>query len=371
MKFKIIHDINDIKPFVSHKEEIKFNIKSNGTTIGCYVFKDSKTFDSLEALECRGIIFDASGKIISRPLHKFFNLGERADLTLAKISQRTDIAAIFEKIDGSMIATAWIDGHAQLRSVKSYEADVIHLADGLLFDNKNLREFCFKVASNGMTAIFELSSPNARIVVKQTETELRLLHVRDNVTGEYLLLDPSHILHKWIEEYQISTVNKLTLTIEEMMESLPSMINKEGYVIQFGDGDMVKIKCPWYIRLHRSVTFLRERDIALLALNGEIDDIKSALIEIDIDLKPILETESKVKEILSQYYNEIVDISNTDRHLPRKEFAAKHNGHRLFSLIISNAYYSNYDLEKSLKEWYIQHRLKQDFSLKQLTGTML
>lgn len=52
--FKKIESIEDVKPFVSCKDEIRFLEQPNGATIGCYMFMDSKTFDTVEALECRG-----------------------------------------------------------------------------------------------------------------------------------------------------------------------------------------------------------------------------------------------------------------------------------------------------------------------------
>ncbi|MFN4181023.1 MAG: RNA ligase, partial [Armatimonadota bacterium] len=104
--FKTIHSIDDVLPFVEHKKEIRFTRQPNGARVGCYVFMDGSTFDSLEALECRGIAFDEDGKIISRPLHKFFNLGEKPHTSFQRLSERGDLVSVQEKLDGSMIATA-------------------------------------------------------------------------------------------------------------------------------------------------------------------------------------------------------------------------------------------------------------------------
>jgi len=93
---------------------------------------DSNTFDSPEALECRGIAFDQSGKVISRPLHKFFNVGEKEWLSSDSLMKRSDISAIFDKIDGSMIATAWVNGELRLRSKKEFDSKVVELSYYLL-----------------------------------------------------------------------------------------------------------------------------------------------------------------------------------------------------------------------------------------------
>lgn len=42
-----------------------------------YVFTIDTTFNTAVARECRGLKFDRDGKLIARPFHKFFNLGEK------------------------------------------------------------------------------------------------------------------------------------------------------------------------------------------------------------------------------------------------------------------------------------------------------
>jgi RNA ligase len=110
--FKHITHISDVQPHVAHKEEIRFYKQPNGITMSLYLFMDSKTFDSPEARECRGAAFDEEGNLVSRPLHKFFNMGEKDYLTPEKLKERTDVAAVFDKLDGSMVATAWVKGLA-------------------------------------------------------------------------------------------------------------------------------------------------------------------------------------------------------------------------------------------------------------------
>jgi RNA ligase len=115
-QFKRIEHIDDIRSAVTGKEEIKYILQPNGTTIVCYMFQDSHTFDTPEAIECRGIAFGSDGKIVSRPLHKFFNMGEKAWLTPDELLKRDDVVAIYDKLDGSMIATSYHNGKLEFRS---------------------------------------------------------------------------------------------------------------------------------------------------------------------------------------------------------------------------------------------------------------
>lgn len=369
--FKHIETINDLQPFVAHKKEIRFYKQPNGITMSLYMFMDSKTFDSPEAIECRGAAFDEEGKIVSRPLHKFFNMGEKDYLSSDKLRDREEngeVVGVYEKLDGSMIATAWVNGELAWRSKKSFNSDVVRLTNEFLDNHAHrdvapsIKEFAHWCASHGMTAIFELTHPEAQIVVPQDMPRLRLLHVRDNVTGTYVLLDKNHPVHEMIKTFDIPMVNKVDLTLQELFDSLESMQNMEGYVVQFSNGDMVKIKCGWYSRLHRSITFLRERDIATLAINEELDDMKRHMTEVGIDLAKVEEVESRLKAILAGIASEVEETAKLGSELSRKEFALMHNKNPLFGLIMK-CYLGE---EVDYLSWYSKNRLKDDFSLKSL-----
>ncbi|CCD89459.1 putative RNA ligase [Bradyrhizobium sp. ORS 285] len=368
--FKTIRHISDVEPAVAGKKEIRFLSQPNGITLGCYLFMDSKTFDSPEALECRGIAFDRAGHIVSRPLHKFFNVGEKEWLAPDRLLSRDDIVAIYDKLDGSMVATAWVDDQLKWRSKKSFNSDVVRLATQLMDQPAHARisAFAKEVASGGMTAIFELTHPDARIVVAQEQPELRLLHVRDNVTGQYVMLDGGHSVHDLIASYRVPLVHRFDgLSLSAAIDSLTEMEGREGYVIQFASGDMVKVKCPWYLRIHRSLSFLRERDIAWLALNEELDDVKGHLAEAGIDLAAVDEVEARLKGMLAGFLDEIEAIYQRDRDLDRKSFAIANKDHPLFGLAMQR-YLGK---EVTLLDWYGRTRLKDDFSLRALVDETL
>jgi RNA ligase len=368
--FKTIRHIDDVRPFVADKKEIRFQRQSNGVTIGCYMFMDSKTFYSPEALECRGIGFDDSGRVVSRPLHKFFNLGEKEWLSPDKVAQRTDLVAVFEKLDGSMLATAWVDNQLQWRSKKSFGSDVVTLTQKMLLepDNAHIEAFSKEVAGDGMTAIFEMMHPQARIVVSVDKPKMRLLHVRDNETGEYVLLDPAHRIHAMVERHGVELAPRFSMTeLSEVLASLDTMQEQEGYVLQFANGDMVKLKCPWYQRLHRSITFLRERDIALAALNEELDDLKAVLAEAGIDLAPVNEVEARVKARMLELMDAIETKAKEGAHLDRKGFALANQKDPLFGLMMAQ-YLGK---EPDLREWFTKNRLKEEFSLRVLADGAL
>lgn len=369
MKFPTIERIDDLRPHVADKKEIRFAEHPNGVTIACYMFMDSATFDSPLAMECRGIAFDRTGAICSRPLHKFFNVGEKDWLTKESILALASAPRTMEKLDGSLIATAWVDGKLAWRSKKSFASDVVRLVEEFIAEqpDESLLAFATTLAEAGYTASFELTHPLARIVVGQDRPQLRLLHVRHNVTGEYVMLDPSHMVHDLIARYGVPCVPIYEVSTDWIFESLEDMRDQEGYVIQFGTGDMAKIKCPWYARLHKSITFLRERDIAAAALAEELDDLKATLAEAGVDLGAVNDIEARVKARLLETQDEVERVIARASGMERKDFAIAHKAHPLFGLLMAE--YQGKDW--SAAEWFTKHRLKEEFGLRVLADGAL
>lgn len=358
--------IDDLRPHVAHKKEINFR-QHGDITLAVYAFSDKDTFDTPWARECRGIAFDAQGNLISRPLHKFFNLGENPESGLEAIRHKT-LVNVFEKLDGSMIATANINGQAAFRSKASFGSDVVKLTNHMVNNGfEHVLAFAQKCVNNNATAIFELTHPQARIVVAPGEPNLRLLHVRDNHSGAYVLTDPQHAVHGWVAECNIELVPRYDLTLDQALESLETMEHQEGYVLQFDDGAMVKVKSPWYLRLHRSVTFMRERDIATLAIHEDLDDLKGLLRSNNMDMSAVEEVETRLKTILLGYTEEIDRLYEDHKHLDKKTFAITLKNNPLHGFLMKK--YSGAE-DVGLIKWYIQKQLPIDFTLRVINDVM-
>lgn len=380
MNFTKIESIETVKSAVLHKKEILWYSPLDTIVCACYIIQDKDTFDSPESLECRGIAFNSStGTVASRPLHKFFNVGERG-YTVENLLNHdpADIAGIYPKLDGSLIATCTKDDETILRSKKSFDGEHVQLAWDCLRDTKlvsgNLvltkttfkyQEFFSYLKDINATAIFELIHPDNRIVVNYAgNPSLVLLHVRDNVSGEYLLLDPNHQLHAAIFNCRVPRVSPIAYSsMKELINSLDTMENAEGYVIQFKNGNMVKLKCPWYLKMHRAVSMLRERDIAELILSEQIDDSKKCLTALGISLDQIHEIENKIKKDILEILGTVELIYSNDHLLSRKDFAIKYKGCEYFSLLMKK--YSGAEID--YKGWYRKNKLEKNFSLKNIS----
>lgn len=353
--FPTIRTLADVLPHIAAKPEIHVRPGPLGSTVICYQFQDSDTFDNPYAAECRGIVFDRDGNIAARPLHKFFNVGERPgtepDLESA--------VRVMDKRDGSMIHTAWLDGQLFLKSKKCWDNSQTAMAWAFLnqTENKRVREMCEGLAEVGMTVIFELTSPANRIVVGYDRTDLQLLHIRDNESGAYL---PGKVLLAIAANAGVKLVDE-GMSVAAALESLPGLTDAEGYVLQFENGDMVKAKGAWYLNLHRTISFTRERDIAEAALEERLDDIKSALATINVDLAAVNAVEARVKQLMLEAFGRwsSVMLSSESAGLDRKAFALRYKDDPLFGLLMAGYQGKAPDW----KDWFRRNKLKQEFSL--------
>jgi RNA ligase len=237
-----------------------------------------------------------------------------------------------------------------LKSKKTFDSDVAKQAMKLITSPgyEGYVRFCSMLMANDETAIFEYTAPDARIVLSYDKPQLKLLHVRDNATGAYWV---GPYLRSYAEMYGVEVVDEVKeffdapaedaysnaqrFNINRMLEAAETREGIEGWVIQFEGGEMVKLKTKWYMERHRTMTFLRERDIAEMVLNESLDDVKAMLVGDGVDITEILKIESDVITEIRWLEAEIEATYEPDKKLSQKDFAIKHKGHKLFGLLMS------------------------------------
>jgi len=361
--FPTIHTLNDMLPAVQHKDYIGVNKQSNGATVICYNISNSESFLTAHEKEARGITFDREGNIVARPLHKFFNLAERAEVQPAVLDW-TKMHAGFDKMDGSMITTGFMDGEFFAKSKKSFESDVAVSAKRFVELNQKYYDFTKYCALAHLTPIFEFTSPNHRIVLRYNQDNMTLLHIRDNFTGEYFMHDE---LAKLAARFEIP-VNKPLFgngfDLTELLHSLNTAEGIEGYVIQFENGEMVKVKTKWYMNLHHAVTFVRERDIARLVLEEKIDDYIAfvSLNAPDADLSHIHRINDTIKGEVEAIDKEVTEIATQYAGSDFKTIAMAVKGHPHFTFIMNMVRGKSNDYLK----YYEANRLREVWSLEQI-----
>lgn len=382
LTFPILHDDVTMRQKVAHKPEIRFMDQENGTVICSYIVSCDGTFDEMYSREARGIVFDKTGKVISRPLHKFSNLNQNPEVQFEKIDW-SKVTRVMDKRDGSMIHTVDVKNtddfwpprfKFNLKSKKSYTSDVAMQAKAFMVvadvkNNIRYGDFCNWCLKNEVTAIFEWTSPIARIVVGYQADALTLLHIRHNVSGEY-------VLHAVLEEVACSFGIPVVADLEHLKEMFtsPEGVKRyieetegvEGVVVQFESGEMLKVKTSWYMERHRAMTFLRERDIAEMTLNETLDDLKSILIGEGCDITEINAIEARVVSELDEIIIEVNAVISENTGFDKKSMAMKYGpqtgNHPYFKLIMNK-----FDgKEPDYKGFYERNYLRERFGITQL-----
>ena len=220
--------------------------------------------------ECRGIILDESDSYrpVCVPFFKFGNYGEPyAD----EIDWKT--ARVQEKIDGSLIKVWNYKGVWQVSTNKT-----INAADANTNNNEDtfLNLFHTAWAKTGKqfselnpdyTYIFELVSPQSRVVIPYPETKLYHTGTRNNHTLQELNLD---IGIEKPKEFAIST-------IEACVEAAKNLDHyHEGFVVVDSQWRRIKVKSPVYVAIHHLLNnIVSEKRILELLLSGENQEVLS------------------------------------------------------------------------------------------------
>lgn len=198
-KFPVIEHIDHVLPYVKDREEFLVAEREGFTVINYMVsMPDTFYMEGVDDLggairrECRGIIFDRNGKLISRPYHKFFNIGER-DETQPYVIDLSRKHVIMEKMDGSMIRPLWINhllGGTRL-ATKMGITDVAMNAEVWLVKQPDVlaKMEWIREWYREYTPLFEWVSKSNQIVIDYAEEDLVLTGIRHTITGEYLSLE--------------------------------------------------------------------------------------------------------------------------------------------------------------------------------------
>lgn len=361
-----ITSLDDFRSKIQHKPEIREAEIAPNLISFCYMISAEDTFDSPEARECRGIVFDkTTGQVVGRPLHKFFNANEREETRPENLP--TEIFRLMDKRDGSMIHTVKVGDGFKLKSKKSFDSDVAKMATEWINkpENKHFYDFCEEVAKNDETAIFEFTAPDARIVLPYNKAELKLLHVRDNKYGLYWNSEFMHAhfgKENCVDEVNLTETYEQGFDIDMLIDEAKTAENIEGWIVQFRCGNMVKIKTDWYLKRHRAMTFLRERDIAQLVLDEGLDDVKSLLVGDGVNIDDILQIERRVVAQLHFLQSDVLSIMLLDGKMERKDFAIKYRDHTHFGLLMAEYVGKQPDY----KAYFERNILREQYSLRQL-----
>lgn len=282
MNFPVLTHIDQVREAIKDRPEFIEAEREVLTGTGLYKYHvfnymvaHTDSFDCPLRRECRGLIFDHEGRVLSRRFHKFFNQGEKPETTNIDLSLPH---VVLDKADGSMITPLVFDRKTIRWATKMGVTDIGEMAFNVANRDRNKIDYVwFAVEQHlaGWTPIFEYISPNNRIVLPYQEEKLILLAIRNNITGEYLSYDDM----KYVAGiHNIPVIQPYSKSID----TLPNETDIEGVVIRFDSGNMIKIKTDWYVAIHRAKeNLLHEKNVLKLILEEKLDDVLPHLMEDD------------------------------------------------------------------------------------------
>lgn len=223
-------------------------IKEEGNLVMLKYNQLASDFSEAIVQECRGIILHKkTWDVVCWPFSKFFNYGEpyAADLNESKLY-------VYQKIDGSLTKVWYFEGYWRLSS-----NGVIDAAEAMVGEEINLLSLFLKTLSRynldwesftstldkEYTYMYELATPDNKVVVSYKDYNLYYLGQRHNRTGEEAYRPDDRISNVGV--YTFQTIDDIINSANQLPDS------EEGYVVRDQNWNRVKIKNPVYFMLHK------------------------------------------------------------------------------------------------------------------------
>ena len=224
---------------------------------------------------CRGLVVTTDGAIVARGFEKFFGWSELPADEQARLAMLP--FTMTEKWDGSLIILFREPKSGRLacatrgsfESEQAIHATAVFRTWHVSLDWKPER----------YTYLFEVIYPANHVVVDYGDLDdLVLLAALDLRTGEDAPAEAARLL---AQGESLGAVGRL-LGVESVAVPLgatPETLaaadrpNREGYVLRFSDGTLVKVKHPDYVRLHRLIFGLSERQLWECLVAGQDPDV--------------------------------------------------------------------------------------------------
>lgn len=212
---------------------------------------------------CRGLVADdATGRIVALPLPKFFNVGEHTAGQPYAPALPDEPFEVYEKVDGSLAVVFHYEGRWRVASKGSFISAQATWAQRRL-DGRDTGAL-----TPGVTYLAEILYPQNRIVVDYGDRrDLVLLAAFDQGGTEIPLAGAApgwKEIGSVVRTWPAMPIDELLALTES--NTLPggrtaTGTDAEGFVLRFASGVRAKAKLSDYVRLHKVLTGVTERDI--------------------------------------------------------------------------------------------------------------
>jgi RNA ligase len=272
--------------------------------------------------QCRGLVFDLAGNVISPGFEKFFNLNENAE-TQCMHMDLGQPHVICEKADGSLIRPIPMSPGGYRLATKMGLTSVALQPEAWVQQNPSYDRFIQHMLSEGWVPLMEWCSRQNRIVVDYPNDRLILLAMRRVQDGVYMTLAQ---MQELATKYGVELVRRYEGTVcnmQYLMDETRDLQGQEGWVIWFDNGYRVKLKASSYLEIHKAKEALVRENVVLdLILSERLDDVKSLLTIEDNNRLSNYETcfWHGLNLTVQSWMNTHIQISNTYKS-DRKSFA--------------------------------------------------
>lgn len=324
------------------------------------IYKDSPSDDKWTPLMmmCRGLIIeDGTNKIIAKSFNKFFNFSEYTDGYVEQRMKRIKYS-ISDKFDGSLIILFEYEGKWITATMGSFESDQVFLANKLLdsYDHRS------EALNKDIVYLLEYVGPDNRIVVAYEESDLILLTMLDR-DNDFREIDLHSDLNTTDFAYAYNRIIDKEFHFDLKALAKLNKPNSEGYIIKFEDGLRIKVKFEEYVRLHKIVTELSEKQILEFMKENKtsIESFKDVPDEL---FKWINSVETSFRNLYDSIFKEANEVY--DKHCSikdRKEFALAIKDYKYSHLVFKIADGKFDNLNKSIWKIVEQDRKEKNQNL--------
>jgi hypothetical protein len=195
---------------------------------------------NINALELKGItfVFDDNKQYKHfLLLHKFWELNQYKHCTY-DIFKDKNIRNITVKEDGFLVSFLLLPNDKIISFTKHGFDEPTNIEANKFLDNSDYYDFINNCLHNNIQPIFEHVGRKTTVDYGNVN-ELILLKLRNNFNGEYLNV-------KNFDTKGIKVVAEEHKTFDEILIISKEIENCEGWVVQFEDDDMLKVKTKWW-----------------------------------------------------------------------------------------------------------------------------
>jgi len=222
------------------------------------------------------------------------------------------------------------------KTIGSFDNEQSNAAMKLYNDNPEMAITINAYLYMGFTPLFEYVSWDNRIVLKYGAPELRLLGMRNNKTGEFV---PGYRVENPRCKFAAPLEGK---TLDELIEMSKTEEDVEGWVVEFEDGQFIKLKLEWYFNLHgiRTMNVFREDWVIKNYLEENLDDAIGQLDEKeDVDAFKFMDRVTKAVDnyitVIDKGVAKLVKIYEDKYNSDWNAYATFNNNEAFFGLSVT------------------------------------